>query len=160
MALEKTCYGYARLYRKGGWGFVTACLGYSGSLRLRCTSTCHQNIVKDSVNWKAVTQNNSLNGCWLHRRSMKSTTCNCLGIECSAAWGSMWEDRCEAEVGLKQPTTHLPLLSIVGLERLDCFPFLSSIFNPAEIGKAASTTRPGRRLNVRRVRYSFLTTKQ
>ena len=28
----------------------------------------------------------------------------------------------------------------------------------AEIGKAASTTRPGRRLNVRRVRYSFLTT--
>lgn len=34
----------------GGWRFVTACLGSSGSLRLRCTSTCHQNIVKDGVN--------------------------------------------------------------------------------------------------------------
>lgn len=37
----------------GWWRFVTAFLfflGSSGSLRLRCTSTCHQNIVKDSVN--------------------------------------------------------------------------------------------------------------
>lgn len=79
------------------------------------------NVLCTRPNRRTMAQDNTLNGCWLYRRNIKSTLSVpaleevCERIDFEQKWG--WRS---------QQHIHLYL---VGLEGLDSFPFLSSIFH-------------------------------
>lgn len=131
-----TCFDHSS---SSEWQKLIACF-----FRVSLVCDDMMNVLCTRPNRHTMAQDNTLNGCWLYRRSIKSTLSVlaleevCERIDFEQKWG--WRS---------QQHIHLYL---VGLEGWTVFLSCPVFSIQAEIGKAANTTRPGRRLNISRVR--------